>query len=84
MMGIVVPETCWAYNKYNKISSGIYLAFWFFRSRMFSMRLELKFSYHLDELQASKESGLHLRRATNIQGTVSHFLWYCWPFFHRF
>jgi len=23
MMGIVVPETCWAYKKYNKISSGI-------------------------------------------------------------
>jgi len=25
MMGIVVPETCWAYKKYNKIISGIYL-----------------------------------------------------------
>ena len=25
MMGIVVPETCWSYKKYNKISSGIYL-----------------------------------------------------------
>ena len=23
MMGIVVPETCWAYKKYNKILSGI-------------------------------------------------------------
>jgi len=23
MMGIVVPETCWAYKKYNKIISGI-------------------------------------------------------------
>jgi hypothetical protein len=23
MMGIVMPETCWAYKKYNKISSGI-------------------------------------------------------------
>jgi len=27
MMGIVVSETCWAYKKYNKISSGIYLVF---------------------------------------------------------
>ena len=27
MMGIVVPETCWAYKKYNKIPSGIYLVF---------------------------------------------------------
>jgi hypothetical protein len=27
MMGIVVPETCWAYKKYNKIISGIYLVF---------------------------------------------------------
>ena len=25
MMGIVVPETCWAYNKYNKVISNIYL-----------------------------------------------------------
>jgi len=25
MMGIVVPETCWAYNKYNKTVSSIYL-----------------------------------------------------------
>jgi len=24
MMGIVVPETCWAYKKYNKIISSIY------------------------------------------------------------
>jgi len=29
MMGIVMPETCWTYKKYNKIS-GIYLAFLFF------------------------------------------------------
>ena len=27
MMGIVVPETCWAYKKYNKIISGVYLVF---------------------------------------------------------
>ena len=27
MMGIVVPETCWAYKKYNKIISGIWLVF---------------------------------------------------------
>ena len=25
MISIVVPETCWAYKKYNKIISGIYL-----------------------------------------------------------
>ena len=25
MMGIVVPETCWTYKKYNKIISGILL-----------------------------------------------------------
>ena len=25
MTGIVVAETCWAYKKYNKIISGIYL-----------------------------------------------------------
>ena len=25
MMGIVMPETCWAYKKYNKIICGIYL-----------------------------------------------------------
>ena len=28
MMGIVIPETCWAYKKYNKIISGIYLVFY--------------------------------------------------------
>ena len=28
MMGIVVPETCWAYKKYNKIISDIYLVFY--------------------------------------------------------
>jgi len=27
MMGIGVPETCWAYKKYNKITSDIYLIF---------------------------------------------------------
>jgi len=27
MMGILVPETCWTYKKYNKIISGIYLVF---------------------------------------------------------
>jgi len=27
MLGILVPETCWAYKKYNKIISGMYLAF---------------------------------------------------------
>jgi len=27
MMGIIVPETCWAYKKYNKIISGIKLVF---------------------------------------------------------
>ena len=27
MLGIVVPETCWAYKKYNKIISGIWLVF---------------------------------------------------------
>jgi len=27
MMGIVVPETCWAYKKCNKIISGILLVF---------------------------------------------------------
>jgi len=30
MMGIVMAETCWAYKKYNKIISGIYLVFLFF------------------------------------------------------
>ena len=28
MMGRVMPETCWAYKKYNKIISGIYLVFY--------------------------------------------------------
>jgi len=28
MMGIVVPETCWAYKNYNKIISDIYLVFY--------------------------------------------------------
>jgi len=28
MMGIVMPETCSAYKKYNKISSSIYLNFY--------------------------------------------------------
>ena len=27
MMGIVMPETYWAYKKYNKLRSGIYLHF---------------------------------------------------------
>jgi len=27
MMGVVVPETCCAYKKYNKIINGIYLFF---------------------------------------------------------
>ena len=29
MIGTVVPETCWAYKKYNKIISGIWLGFIF-------------------------------------------------------
>jgi len=28
MMGMVMPETCWAYMKFNKIKSGIYLVFY--------------------------------------------------------
>jgi hypothetical protein len=28
MIGIVMPETCWAYKKYNKIISGIELVFY--------------------------------------------------------
>jgi len=28
MMGIVMPETYWAYKKYNKIISGILLVFY--------------------------------------------------------
>jgi len=28
MMGIVMPEICWAYKKYNKIISGIQLVFY--------------------------------------------------------
>ena len=28
MMGIVMLETCWAYKKYNKITSGIELVFY--------------------------------------------------------
>jgi len=28
MMGIVMPETCWGYKKYNKITSGIYFIFY--------------------------------------------------------
>ena len=28
MMGIVIPETCWAYKEYNKITSGIQLVFY--------------------------------------------------------
>jgi len=28
MMAIVMPETCWAYKKHNKIISGIYLVFY--------------------------------------------------------
>jgi len=28
MMSIVVPETCWAYEKNNKIVSGIWLIFY--------------------------------------------------------
>ena len=31
MMGTVMLETCWAFNKYNKISSGIQLAFFIFQ-----------------------------------------------------
>ena len=27
MMGIVMPETCWAYNNYNKITSSGFLFF---------------------------------------------------------
>jgi len=30
MLGIVMPETCWTYRKYNKIISDIYLVFLFF------------------------------------------------------
>ena len=30
MMGIIVPKTCWAYKKCNKITSGIFLVFLFF------------------------------------------------------
>jgi len=28
MMGIVMPETCWAYKKHNKTTSDVYLGFY--------------------------------------------------------
>ena len=28
MMGLIMPETCWTYKKYNKIISGIWLVFY--------------------------------------------------------
>ena len=28
MMGLIMPEICWASKKYNKIISGIYLVFY--------------------------------------------------------
>jgi len=46
-MGVVMPETCWAYKKYNKIISDIYLGFLFFsypndaRSNKHQIRLVL-------------------------------------------
>jgi len=38
MIGIVVPETCWAYKKYNKIISGIYLGFYFSINCLFNYK----------------------------------------------
>jgi len=45
MMGIVMPETCWAYKKYNKIISGIYLVFYSsVKTDIWNMELQVEVS----------------------------------------
>jgi len=39
MMGTVVPETCWAYKKHNKIISGNWLVF--YSSEMYIIQTDL-------------------------------------------
>jgi len=47
MMGILVPETCWAYKKNNKIISDIYLVF----ILQFNSEFTTAFTAHLPEPQ---------------------------------
>ena len=48
MMGIVVPETCWAYKKYNEIISGIQL--------VFILQKDSKFAHQLKRLWTTSDS----------------------------
>jgi len=45
MMGIVMPETCWAYKKYNKIISGIKLVLILQLIQVMYLSLKLKINY---------------------------------------
>ena len=45
MMGIVMPETCWAYKKYNKIISGIYLVLYTSVIAMMHRPINIRFLY---------------------------------------
>ena len=58
MMGIVVPETCWAYKKYNKIISGILLTY----SMVQSLSWEANWSAASQEiLRISRNPKVHYR-----------------------
>ena len=50
MMGIVVPETCWAYKKYNKIINGVYLVSYSSVITMMHFPINIRWNIHLLQL----------------------------------
>ena len=54
MMGIVMPETCWAYEKYNKLTSGIQLIFYSSVTTMMHGPINISFSLRFDRLGFSQ------------------------------
>jgi len=61
MMGIIVTETCWAFKKYNKITSGIHLSFFLF------------FIYHNDARSNKHQSRLLILKYLSLFYTKTEF-----------
>jgi len=40
MMGIVMPETCWAYKKYNKIASSWFFIFYLLKAYLSTLKMK--------------------------------------------
>jgi len=70
MVGIVVPETCWAYKKHNKIIIGIYLVFYSSVITMMHGPMNIRFPLLVSNLQVHHQEAITVH-AARIYGVSS-------------